>query len=172
MNNEVWKEFAAHGVSHSVAHYLTTILDLRQRKGYAILKDVADELQVTRGSASVQLKNLKEKGLVAEVDRHHLKLTDDGKREALTVIYNRRVMTCLLHSVLGVDATQAEVDACKVEHLLSRDASHRLLALVQLLQSEDAFGAEFQQRFRDFRVSCPGHDECKLCGDVCMVEND
>jgi DtxR family Mn-dependent transcriptional regulator len=172
MNNEVWKEFAAHEVSHSVAHYLTTILDLRKRKGYAILKDVAEELQVTKGSASVQIKHLKEKGLVDEVDRHHLKLTEAGKKEARKVIYNRQVICHLLHRVLGLDAYQAEVDACKVEHLLSHEASHRLLALVQLLQSDEPAAIEFRKRFREFELTCPGPENCKLCGDVCLVEID
>ena len=72
MSNEVWKEFAAHEVTHSVAHYLTTIQELRQLKGYAILKDVADDLQVTKGSASVQIKNLKERGLVTELSLIHI----------------------------------------------------------------------------------------------------
>ncbi|MCZ6794778.1 MAG: metal-dependent transcriptional regulator, partial [Planctomycetota bacterium] len=63
MNNEVWKHFAEHQVSHSMAHYLTTIHELRSRQGYARVSDVAKELDVTKGSASVQVKHLKEKGL-------------------------------------------------------------------------------------------------------------
>ena len=97
MSNEVWKEFAAHEVTHSVAHYLTTIQELRQLKGYAILKDVADDLQVTKGSASVQIKNLKERGLVTEIDRHHLCLTEDGEKVAMQVVYNREVVTNFFH---------------------------------------------------------------------------
>jgi len=172
MNNEVWKEFAAQEVSHSVAHYLTTIRDLRQRKGYAILKDVAEELQVTKGSASVQIKNLKEKGLVDEVDRHHLKLTDAGLEEAAKIVYNRQVISQLLHRVLGLDAGQAEVDACKIEHLVSHEASHRVLALVQLMQSNEAVAVEFRKRLGEFQLTCPGIDECELCDDTCLVDFD
>ena len=172
MNNDVWKEFAAHEISHSVAHYLITILDLRRSKGYAILKDVSEALRVTKGSASVQLKNLKEKGFVEEIDRHHLKLTEAGMREASKVIYNRRVISELLHGVLGLDPAQAESDACKVEHLFSHDASHRLLAFVQLMKSDDPAVVAFRKCLEEHELSCPGLEKCNLCDDVCLVDID
>lgn len=170
MNNEVWKEFAAHEVTHSVAHYLTTIQDLRQRKGYAILKDVADDLRVTKGSASVQIKNLKERGLVSEVDRHHLCLTDDGEKVALQVIYNREVVTSFFHKVLGIGHNNAEIDACKIEHLLSHEVSKRLLSLMQLLSQEAPVVTAFLKKFDNFTLTCPDHENCGVCEDTCLEE--
>ena len=171
MNNEVWKEFAAHEVTHSVAHYLTTIQELRQRKGYAILKDVAEDLQVTKGSASVQLKNLKDRGLVSEVDRHHLCLTEDGEKVALQVIYNREVATNFFHKVLGLDHVDAEINACKIEHLLSHEASQRLLGLVQLLSQDDPTVAGFLKKFSSFQITCPDHENCGVCEDACLGDS-
>jgi len=169
MNNEVWKEFAAQEVTHSVAHYLTTIFDLLQRKGYAILKDVADELRVTKGSASVQVKSLKEKGLVAEVDRHHLKLTDEGNMLACGVIYNRRVIIHFFR-LLGVEPQQAEIDACKIEHLLSHEATLRLLAMVQLLMSDKVAAKKFRKELAGFEACCPSPERCEVCEEQCIVE--
>ena len=172
MSNEVWKEFAVHEVTHSVAHYLTTIQELRQAKGYAILKDVADDLQVTKGSASVQIKNLKERGLVAEIDRHHLCLTEDGEKVAMQVIYNREVVTSFFHKVLGLELDSAEIDACKIEHLLSHEASERLLSLVQLLsQDDDSAVTGFLKKFKSFQATCPEHENCDVCEDVCLGEH-
>ena len=48
MSNEVWKEFAAHEVTHSVAHYLTTIQELRQLKGYAIKQAPSSACNIIR----------------------------------------------------------------------------------------------------------------------------
>ena len=172
MNNEVWKTFAAQEVTHSVAHYLTTIRDLRSHKGYAMLSDVAKELDVTKGSASVQVKSLKEKGLVTEVDNRFLKLTEQGEAVASEVEYNRRVIIQLLHGILEVDGGQAEIDACKIEHLLSREARQRIFSLVQLLQSDESEATSFLERFRAFRVHCPSPENCHVCDDVCLVEND
>lgn len=72
MKKSVWKTFAAQEVSHSVAHYLTTIFDLHTSHGYARVSDVARDLDLTKGSVSVQLKHLKEKGLVTEIGRAHV----------------------------------------------------------------------------------------------------
>ncbi len=168
MSNEVWKEFAAHEVTHSVAHYLTTIQELRQLKGYAILKDVAEGLQVTKGSVSVQIKNLKERGLVTEIDRHHLCLTEDGEKVAMQVVYNREVVTNFFHKVLGLDPESAEIDACKIEHLLSHEASEKLLGLVQLLSQDEPVVASFLKKFNSFKVTCPEHEDCDVCEDVCL----
>ena len=171
MNNEVWKHFAEHQVSHSMAHYLTTIHDLRQRLGYARVSDVAKELDVTKGSASVQVKHLKEKGLVAEDDNRHIQLTDAGDEVARQVMYTRQVLIRLLAGLLGVDPQVAESDACKIEHLLSHQTCTHLLALVRLLDSGDVAAREFLEKYRSYKLACPSMEECGVCEDVCMIEN-
>ena len=172
MNNEVWKHFAEHQVSHSMAHYLTTIHDLRARQGYARVSDVAKELDVTKGSASVQVKHLKEKGLVAEDDNRHLQLTETGDGVARQVMYTRHILIQLFHKMLGVDAGVAESDACKVEHLLSPESCNRLLALVRLLESDSGVAKKFLDEYRSFHANCPSPENCDICDDVCMMEQD
>jgi DtxR family Mn-dependent transcriptional regulator len=136
-HNHTWKEFNENPVSHSMAHYLVTIRDLHESQGYARVSDVADELEVTKGTVSVQMRQLKEKGYVLEDSNRHLRLTDAGESVALRVIYNRSTFIQFLSKVLEIDPAQAEVDACKIEHLLSPETGHQILALVQLLLSED-----------------------------------
>lgn len=170
MNNDVWKHFAEHQVSHSMAHYLTTIHDLHARQGYARVSDVAKELDVTKGSASVQVKHLKEKGLVAEDDNRHLQLTEGGGEVARHVMYTRQVLIRLFAGLLGVDAKVAESDACKIEHLLSQETCSHLLALVRLLDSEEVVAQDFLEKFRSHKLTCPSIEECGVCEDVCMIE--
>lgn len=170
MNNDVWKEFAEHQVSHSMAHYLTTIHELRSSQGYARVSDVARELDVTKGSASVQLKHLKEKGLVAEDANRHLHLTEQGDEVARQVMYTRHVLVRFLGDLLGVDSQAAESDACKIEHLLSAQTCNHLLALVRLLESGDRVAKQFLEKYRSFRPSCPRVEECDVCTDVCMMD--
>ena len=136
-HNQTWKEFAANEVSHSMAHYLVTLRDLHALRGYARVSDVAKELGVAKGTVSAQMRHLKEKGFVSEDENRHLLLTESGDAAARQVVYNRTTMIQFLSKVLEVDSQQAEVDACKIEHLLSPPASQRILALVKLLLSED-----------------------------------
>ncbi len=137
-HNHSWKEFNENPVSHSMAHYLVTIRDLHKKRGYARVSDVAEELEVTKGTVSVQMRQLKDKGYVLEDDHRHLRLTDIGEMVARRVIYNRSTFVQFLNKVLEIDPKQAEVDACKIEHLLSPETGHQILSLVQLLLSEDS----------------------------------
>lgn len=170
MNHQVWKSFAANEVSHSMAHYLTTIHDLHQTRGYARVSDVADELAVTKGSVSVQMKHLKKKGFVTEDKNRHLNLTPVGEAIAREVLSNREVLIQFISNVLGIPADQAETDACKIEHLLSHDTSQQILALVQILLSDDTDARKFIKKFKNFKLSCPTLEECGLCEDRCLLE--
>ena len=167
-----WKSFAANEVTHSEAHYLMVVHELRHRRGYARVSDVARELAVTKGSVSIQMKHLREKGLVIEDENRFLHLTPAGEGIAKEVIHNRTILIQFLTSVLGVNAQLAEVDACKIEHLLSKETCHQLLALVQLLQSGEPSAREVLERFREHKVSCPSVENCKICSVKCLAEED
>ena len=160
---KIWKSFAASGITHSMAHYLTAIHGLRARMGYARVSDVARELDVTKGSVSIQVKHLREKGLVEEDRNRFLLLTPGGEEIAHELLQNRKILTEFLVALLGIEEDQAKVDACKMEHLLSRDTCHRLLALVHLIQSDDPAARQFRERFRQYSLDCSGAGVCRLC---------
>ena len=88
----VWKSFAANEVTHSMAHYLTTLLKLHDQRGYARVSDIAKELDVTKGSVSAQKKHLKEMGFVTEDDNKFLRLTEEGRAKAKEVLHNRHIL--------------------------------------------------------------------------------
>ncbi|MGH9362861.1 MAG: metal-dependent transcriptional regulator [Thermoanaerobaculia bacterium] len=169
---QTWKSFAANEVTHSVAHYLTTLFELHARRGYARVSDVAKELDVTKGSVSVQMKHLKEKGLVVEDDAHHLRLTQSGEGIAREVMHKRTILIRFISTVLGVEPDRAEIDACKIEHLLSKETCHQLLALVQLLLSDEPSAQKFRERLREYKISCPSLENCSLCSVECLAEED
>ncbi len=154
-HNQSWKEFNENPVSHSMAHYLVTIRDLHATQGYARVSDVADSLEVTKGTVSVQMRHLKEKGYVLEDDNRHLKLTEAGENVARQVIYNRGTIIQFLSKVLEIDPKQAEVDACKIEHLLSPETGHQILTLVQLILSDDPAAKSLLKKLKTARRAAP-----------------
>ena len=149
-----------------MAHYITSIHDLRERLGYARVSDVARELAVTKGSASVQVKHLKEKGFVAEDDNRHLHLTGTGEEVAHQVRYNRQVLIRFLRDLLGVQAAQAEEDACKIEHLLSDETSRRIVQLVRLVDSGEPSSRSILEQLREFQERCPVERLPDVLGDA------
>ncbi|MBT7640091.1 MAG: metal-dependent transcriptional regulator, partial [Planctomycetes bacterium] len=88
-------------------------------QGYARVSDVARHLGITRGSVSVTLKGLRQRGLVVEDDHKHLSLSEEGIQIARGIRTKRILIQALFREVLGVPDEVAEQDACKVEHLIS-----------------------------------------------------
>jgi len=170
MSKDVWKEFEENQLSHSAAHYLMTIRDLLQERGYARVTDVAKELNITRGSCSISLKALKRRGLVVEDDNKFLQLSEEGLSLADMVQHNDELLEALLRDVLGVSAEQSEIDACKLEHLLSIETSKALHKFIALFRSEKSSVKEFIRDLHRSRekVCSDDAENCPTCGSVCM----
>ena len=167
---EVWKAFEQNIITHSAAHHLMTIYDLLETNGYARVTDVARSLEITRGSASITLKALKERGLVKEDHNKFLKLSEEGKRISHSIHSMRIIFKKFLTDVLHVDADQAEIDACKIEHLLSPETGQKLLTFMNFMSSEDVQIKDFLKLFQQYEkeLQCsPG--ECPVCDDECLM---
>lgn len=123
---DVWKQFEENNLTHSAAHHLLAIMDLREERGYARVTDVARILNITTGSASTNLKSLKSKGLVVEDENRFLNLSPEGEALARAVVNRKKIFERFLVDVLDVSVTQAEIDACKTEHLISGETARKL----------------------------------------------
>jgi len=171
MADQVWKEFEENQLTHSAAHYLMTIEDLLSEHGYARVTDVAKRLNITRGSASISLKPLKKRGLVLEDENKFLKLSEEGLRMAELVQRNDELLEVLFRDVLGVDPDQSEIDACKIEHLLSLQTSTKLASFVDCIQSGTDSVKGFLKELNAHELRCANDaDHCSLCSHVCFVD--
>jgi len=138
MSIDVWKKFEENNLTHSAAHHLLAILELREKRGYARVTDVARELNITTGSASINLKSLKAKSLIVEDENKFLSLSDEGETLARAVLMRKKVLNDFLVGVLQVTPEQAEIDACKTEHLISVETAMKLKAFMESYQSQKA----------------------------------
>lgn len=128
---EVWKEFSENEITHSAAHHLLAIMELTDERGYARVTDVARCLEITTGSASTNLKSLKQRGLVIEDDNRFVSLSDTGRSIAEAILNRREVLNRFFLEVLGVSEEQASIDACKTEHLLSAETTAKMSAFIE-----------------------------------------
>lgn len=133
---DVWKKFEENNITHSAAHHLVAILELREKRGYARVTDVAKELNITTGSASINLKALKGKNLIVEDDNKFLVLSEEGEAIAKAVTMRKQVLLDFLVNVLDVSPEQAEIDSCKTEHLISAETARKLKKFNERFQSE------------------------------------
>ena len=108
-------------IHESAENYLETILVLQQRKGSVRSIDIANELEFSKPSVSVAMKNLRLNGYI-EVDAAGLiRLLPEGQAIAEAVLEKHRLMTSFLVA-LGVSPEVAAEDACRIEHVLSDES--------------------------------------------------
>jgi len=171
MSTEVWKEYEDNTLTHSAAHYLMTIKELLEANGYARVTDVAKQLNITRGSCSISLKALKKRGFVAEDSNRFLRLSPEGLRLAEMVERNDELLEKFFRDVLGMDPDQAEVDACKIEHLLSIEASIQLENFIRCWDKGGGAVEELRRSMRKNKLECQ-HDaqSCEVCNHFCLRE--
>lgn len=165
----VWKAFEDNEITHSVAHHLAAISELMNRQGYARVSDVARYLDITRGSASLTLKALKRKHYVLEDQNKFLRLSEEAQRIVDLVMAKRAIVRKFLKDVLHVEEQQAEIDACKVEHLLSLETGEKLLHFMSFLLSDTPMARQFLEAFRDEEALCHGLELCPICEDECLL---
>src|SRR5262249_18461440 len=163
------KQSRAREFSASHEHYLRAIWDVRSRLGYARLVDVARELEVAPSTLSVGLRPLESRGLVAHDDHRFLSLTPAGERVARRVHHPFAVTRAFLRDVLGVPESQAQADACLLEHDVSVETTERLLDLVKLLHEDPELRTLLARRVAAYHRSCASTaSECSTCDLACL----
>lgn len=114
-------------IHESAENYLETILILHQRKGSVRSIDIANELDFSKPSVSVAMKNLRNNGYI-EVDKSgEIKLLPAGLQIAQSVLEKHTLITNFLVA-LGVDPNVAAEDACRIEHVLSNESFEAIKA--------------------------------------------
>ena len=113
--------YIKHRADESLEDYLETILMLYKSKGQVRSIDIANEMNFTKPSVSIAMKNLREKGYITMADNGYITLTESGKKRAESVLERHTILADLLISI-GVNEETAREDACKVEHDLSEES--------------------------------------------------
>ena len=107
--------------NESAENYLETILILSGKKPVVRSVDIAEELGFKKSSVSVAMKNLREKQLITVRPEGYIYLTDAGKEIAEMIYERHKVISQWLIS-LGVDPETAVDDACRMEHVISKES--------------------------------------------------
>ena len=101
--------------------YLETILMLGKKLPVVRAVDIANELGFKKSSVSIAMKNLREKKYITVMEQGYIFLTDEGK-EIAEMIYERHEFLTKWLTSLGVDGAVAAEDACRIEHVISKES--------------------------------------------------
>lgn len=107
--------------TESAENYLETILMLSKQLPVVRAVDIATELGYKKSSVSIAMKNLREKKHITVTDAGYIYLTDSGK-EIAEMIYERHEFISSWLESLGVPSEIAVEDACRMEHVISKES--------------------------------------------------
>lgn len=125
-SSQVWKEFEENDISHSAAHYLMAIDELRRDYWYARSVDIARELDITPGSCSTGLKALIKKWFIEEDKNKFILLSEEGERLVEKIQKNRKLFHDFFRLQLGANEEESIITACKIEHLIPWHITRKL----------------------------------------------
>lgn len=108
-------------VYESKENYLETILILFNRNGEVRSVDIAAEMDFSKPSVSVAMKNLREDGCIKVDESGYITLTKKGK-EIAERVYERHLLFTEWLVSMGVPEDIAAEDACRIEHDLSNES--------------------------------------------------
>lgn len=120
----------------SAEDYLETILILCHRIVNVRSVDIANELNYTKPSVSIAMKNLRENGYILVSSEGYITLTKKGKQIA-DKIYERHTILSAWLTSLGVDPEIAANDACKMEHVISPESFDAIKKLAGIKDTRD-----------------------------------
>jgi len=107
-------------IQESAENYLETILMLSQKQGNVRSIDIVNELEFSKPSVSVAMKNLRKNGYILVNEDGYITLTDTGQSIAETM-YERHTLLSEWLMYLGVGKETAMEDACRMEHVISAE---------------------------------------------------
>jgi len=105
----------------SAENYLETIFMLGKSGKTVRSIDIANELEFSKPSVSVAMKNLRADGYILVDEDGHITLTQTGLAIAQSMYERHTLISDWLIS-LGVDEKTALDDACKMEHSMSEQS--------------------------------------------------
>ncbi len=122
-------------IQESAENYLETILIIGNRKPQVRSIDIANELNFSKPSVSVAMKNLRLNGYIQMDHDGFITLTPSGKAIADKIYERHRLLSSWLEQ-LGVDSKVAAEDACRMEHVISAESFEAIKRHTRLMEEK------------------------------------
>ena len=117
-------------LNESSENYLEMILMLSKKLPVVRSVDIAENMGFKKSSVSVAMKHLREDDYITVTKPGFIYLTDKG-REVAEMIYERHEMISKALMALGVPQEIATEDACRIEHVISKESFEAVKNYIQ-----------------------------------------
>ena len=107
--------------SESKEMYLEVMYNIEQRNEVIRSIDVAKALGYSKPSINRAINKLKEEGMITQEPYGQIMMTELGRATAEKIKNKHIHLTEFLVMSLGIDRETAEKDACRMEHVVSKE---------------------------------------------------
>jgi DtxR family Mn-dependent transcriptional regulator len=115
--------------------YLELMLKLKQENKVVRVRDIAKGLNVKMPSVTAMLSNLAKKNLITHGKYEYAELTNHGLKKARDAQRKHETLFNFLTKVLKVDGRQADIDSCRMEHMISAVTLKKLTEFIGFMES-------------------------------------
>lgn len=137
------KERSAKGQSPAIEDYLEQIYNLIEKKGYARVVEIAQNLEISQASVTNMIQKLDAEGYLNYERYRGVTLTPEGRRVGQAIAKRHEVLTRLLAG-FGLDAKTVHKDVEGMEHHVSKSTLKVLTLIVEELEGN----AELMEKLR------------------------
>ncbi|HNZ62882.1 MAG TPA: metal-dependent transcriptional regulator [Bacillota bacterium] len=114
-------------VTDSAENYLESIFVLKKRKDCVRSIDIVRFLDFSKPSVSIAMRKLRESGHIEMAGDGCITLLPKGEKVARET-YERHVLMRAFLQHIGVSPDTADQDACKIEHVISKETFEAMQA--------------------------------------------
>ena len=156
-------------LSESLEDYLETILELQTLKTVARSKDIAEKLNIKRGSVTGMLKKLASNELIDYEPYGYVTLTAKGKKIATDIRNRHLVFKDFLVRILKIEEQTANDAACRMEHAMDKDTFKRFTDFIKFIDTCPRCGDDWLSAFASPKaMNDKKASECKACIENCL----
>jgi DtxR family Mn-dependent transcriptional regulator len=137
-------------LSSTLEDYLEAIFRLEKKKRTARVRDIAQNVGVSKSTVSAALKSLAGKKLIEYEPYELILLTPEGREKAATIVMNHYIISHFLQSVLALSRQRAERIACEFEHAVDQEVIERFVCFLAFVEKSSAAGAQLLDEFKRF----------------------
>ena len=118
-------------ITASIEDYLETIYEHIENSHKIKAIDIAKKMNVSRASVTEALQKLAQKEYIIYEKKHPIELTEKGIEIAKNVIYKHRILCDFFVNILKIEKNEAEINACRIEHVITPAAFERIVDMVK-----------------------------------------
>lgn len=118
-------------ISGTLEEYLQTIYTLSKHKQNVRITDIALHMKISKPSVNRAVNTLKHNGLVMHEPYGDIILTDCGRAVGAQLCGRHNMIKKFLINVLHVNESEAENEACMIEHSISQNTVDKMKSFME-----------------------------------------